>query len=139
MSDDLFPDLPPVLSPRLKWLEEKGVKTGHRETLHLPWEAWIGEYPVTPDEVIQAASSNRLTCALTEDEAVASLAERNGWKLWNEDYDASKTALETIPDHGLVPCPVCKHMVYFMHAENGSKIGHHRRHGRECKGTGRVV
>lgn len=84
MTDDLFPELPPVLSPRLKWMQEHGVQTRETPEHHLRWEAWIGEYPETPDEVITASVQCRIIAADSEKEAIAGIAELNGWKLWNE-------------------------------------------------------
>jgi len=84
MSDDLFPDLPPVLSPRLRWLHEHDVKTRQTPEHHLTWEAWIGDYPETVDDILAASVQGRIIAADSEEEAVASLAELNGWKLWNE-------------------------------------------------------
>lgn len=83
---DLFPDLPVVLSPRLKWMQEHGVTTfpaplnGREGPL---WEAWYGVRPSGKKEYSSAHMQGRLVLATTEEDAIIRLAERNGWPLWN--------------------------------------------------------
>lgn len=84
---DLFPDLPTVLSPRRKWMREHDVTTfpaplpnGKQGPL---WEAWHGVRPYDSKEYASAQMQGRLVLATTEEDAIISLAERNGWPLWN--------------------------------------------------------
>ena len=130
-------DCPESLSPRLKWMRERNVSTGENLNLHLPWEAWIGEYPDSSEDVIHACAANRLSCGETEELALYALAECNGWSLWNDFRDISTPALETLPAHAVTPCPVCKLMV--KTSGDGARIGVHRRQSHVCKGTGRAI
>lgn len=84
--NDLFPDLPPVLSPRLAWLQEHDVTTfpaplnGREGPL---WEAWYGARPSNAKEYALAQMQSRIALATSEEDAIIRLAERNGWPLWN--------------------------------------------------------
>jgi len=95
MSDQLsLLDVPETLSPRLVWMLEKDVKTvllladgveceltGRDGPL---WACWYGEAPETHAQESAAVMKSRLCYATTEEDAITRLAQRNGWKLWNE-------------------------------------------------------
>lgn len=78
MSEMLF-DVPEQKSPKLRWMEERGVATrqtglaaGDEDELGnelFPWLATSGE-----------VSSG----GMTEHEAIVGLAVKKRWKLWNE-------------------------------------------------------
>lgn len=80
---DLFPDLPLALSPRLQWLQEHDVKTQELAEDVL-WGAWYGDLPKNSKEEQDAILKSRLALCMTEEEAILRLAQKNGWKLWNQ-------------------------------------------------------
>jgi len=71
MSDSLF-DIPPVLSPRLKWMEKHHIKA-HSTGSPIPGVEWC--------------AGNGTYCEFdsSEIEAVIKLAETLEIKLWNEE------------------------------------------------------
>ena len=87
-------DAPETLSPRLAWMREHDVKTrelltdGQEDELTGNsgplWAAWHGDEPTTIVTRSRAQMLARYVLATTEQGAVDRLAERNGWKLWNE-------------------------------------------------------
>lgn len=71
MSDELFPpESVAVLSPRLQWLEAHSVHYSRRPNCFTAW-----------------AASAPMQCftAFDLDDALAQLAAKNGWRLWNEE------------------------------------------------------
>lgn len=75
--NELFSDLPEVLSPRLLWIREHGVSVGpniftptHSDDFRLAYS-------------IVAKCPAKFGYGNTEDEAIVALALANGWKLWN--------------------------------------------------------
>lgn len=79
--NDLFPDLPPVLSPRLAWLQEHDVST--RLDVEGRWMAFTGPEAPNSKEEAHKMLISALCFAATEEDAIIRLAERNGWPLWN--------------------------------------------------------
>ena len=84
MSDSLF-DIPPVLSPRLKWMEKYNVKTHYAlESDDPPHWCWCGDR----DAMSVALGSRGNECfaqADSEDEAIEGHAILRGILLWNEE------------------------------------------------------
>lgn len=85
--ENLF-EIPVCESPRLKWLKKHSVKTKHFPDCEAgdedefgnelwPWIAWLD----CGSEGIGTFHAG----ALKEDEAIANLAVRMKWKLWNEE------------------------------------------------------
>jgi hypothetical protein len=73
-------EVPPMESPRLKWLDKHGVKIEHCPKVKPGDEDEFGNelYPYI------AHAFKSWACGATEQEAIKNLAVKNGWKLWNE-------------------------------------------------------
>lgn len=77
---ELF-DVPKSLSPRLVWIEEKGIKTYRSPGLcpdEAPWNCWSGDLET-------AIEKDSFGVGDTEDEAIVNWAKANGVRLWNEE------------------------------------------------------
>jgi hypothetical protein len=79
---DLFPDVKEILSPRLQWLQEHDVST--RLDVGGRWMAFTGKEAQSSAEESKKMIDSQLCFATTEEDAIERLAQRNGWKLWNE-------------------------------------------------------
>ena len=96
---ELFDNLPESKSPKLIWMERHGVGIKYRNDPSLgddQWECYKGDYNERVMKVFgDAETLNGESCdpclnpdfvmAPSEQEAFAEMAERNGWKLWNEE------------------------------------------------------
>lgn len=90
MSETLFA-MPETPSPRMVWLRDKNVRTHRNDGVSAGdeceftgepiavWCAFIGEPPVG------IRAEGFLGFGDTEDDAIADLAKKRGWKLWNEE------------------------------------------------------
>ena len=92
MTEDLFPDVKEVLSPRLAWMQKHSVTvrqelgdgqecdlTGEEGPL---WVAWAGDWGGA--ENMRLLASRFIARASSEEEALIRLAFLHGIKLWNE-------------------------------------------------------
>lgn len=87
--DELF-SIPQVLSPRLRWLRDKCVLTkkfplispGDEDEFGnrlFPWMAWVGPLDLQSTRASFKAGGN------SEIDAIANLAIKRRWRLWNEE------------------------------------------------------
>ena len=93
MSENLF-DVPEQLSPRLAWLKSRVVYTRKTEFKSgdedddgielFPWYAWTGAMKQ------EDAHLRDMAGGATEDDAIAALARKKYWRLWNEQEFARK-------------------------------------------------
>lgn len=76
---ELF-EVPVQLSPRLRWKQCHGVKSGYHDSggEFPPWCAWVGAY-ATGDKYTGEGD--------TEDDALVDLARKQGWRMWNEESE----------------------------------------------------
>lgn len=88
---DLFPDLPPSLSPRLKWIEEHAISVRKNPGIfdnEEPYEAWIGDFTEAVEDIANNGDyATLIAFGATENEALARLAEVNGFNLWEGAAD----------------------------------------------------
>lgn len=94
MTEELFQQWEEVLSPQRKWMQRRCIHVGRQRIKGLaePWEAWVGHdreaavlaamEPTFDEEAIR----HKMFCTgQSRDDALANLAEANGWRLWNEE------------------------------------------------------
>lgn len=92
--------LPESLSPRLQWLRDKNVKTQRFPMISpgdedefgrslFPWVAWIGPLELKSTRESFQAGGN------TEMDAIANLAIKRRWRLWNETGFNAKRHIQT--------------------------------------------
>lgn len=67
---------------KAQWLQEHDVSI--RLDVGGRWMAFTGEEAVKAKEEAAKSMKAELCYATTEEDAIIRLAERNGWKLWNE-------------------------------------------------------
>lgn len=102
-TDELFPaDAMEALSPRLQWMREHNVNTKYRSDLEgddtPKWECYKGDDWADAVEKVFGAGTTLdgkhryypcdnpdFTIGDSEHEVLALMAERNDWKLWNEE------------------------------------------------------
>lgn len=93
MSNDLFPDLEPSMSPKLRWLKKHNVTVERNQRLaddEELWEAWVwqrNDAIQQQEEFFEGLSGPYFAAANTEDEALYKLAVANEWRLWNEEQN----------------------------------------------------
>ena len=103
MSEELFA-VEESLSPRLRWMREKGVHTRYISEESM-WLAGLGSIRVDDGQLYCGESwwgdveslheyppcgESSLWSGETEEEAIANLAAAKGWRLWNEPGPSSK-------------------------------------------------
>lgn len=85
MNEELF-QLQPTLSPRLKWIAEKQVRTHEHPQSDPPWSAWLPsqDYGPTWSGCYDPSQESDVGHGDTEDEAIVALALKLSIPLWNE-------------------------------------------------------
>ena len=86
---ELFDNLPESKSPRLLWMERHDISTHHAPHVademgeQYVWTAWSRK----EDPHSNGIPDDPEACGYggTENEAIADYAQKNGWKLWNEE------------------------------------------------------
>lgn len=97
--DELF-ELTTSLSPRLQWLKDKQVLTRRFPMINpgdedefgnslFPWMAWIGPLDLNNTRKSFQAGGD------TEMDAIANLAIKRHWRLWNEEGFNAKRRYQT--------------------------------------------
>lgn len=76
MTEDLFSNLPPMLSPRLRWMQRHHITVDH--SVSSVAEAWMAACK-EPGQVTQSFVSRQ-----SEHDALCGLAKKLGIRMWNE-------------------------------------------------------
>lgn len=88
---ELFPEAEVrSLSPRLKWMQQHGIRTQENDPeLEFNWDAWTGNRHEAIIKSFEAFEQDAIcdcyATGKTEEEALAKLARAKGLKLWNEE------------------------------------------------------
>jgi hypothetical protein len=91
--DELFsPESVEMLSPRLRWMQKHSITTIHNKNVSVGQECELTGEPLytwcATKVGIQSVYTNRQAgFGMSEEDACADLAAKNGWKLWNETED----------------------------------------------------
>jgi hypothetical protein len=98
--EDLFSDIQPSLSPRLKWMQKHKLQTRlnpHLESREAPWEACqVDPGQDLNDALVEALGLGILATGETEEAALVEWAQLTGTPLWHEEAHQLESAWREI-------------------------------------------